>query len=236
MENEGASPLARVAPTGGDVETFLQPDHTIESFTIAHDGKLATLESTSLTPGEIFFDGSQRTFTNKPLLDELSLGPTEEIQFPSCRRNSRLRPSSSNHLTSSPADATRHYSASTAARSRNTMPAFHYEAQLFAANGYVVVMPNPRGSSGYGQDFARAIWQGWGDKDYEDVLAAVDHTIELGYTDRRPNRRFRLVVRRPAHQSHHHEDGSFPGRDHGSELDALRRQLRSRPIPAVVGG
>jgi dipeptidyl aminopeptidase/acylaminoacyl peptidase len=58
-----------------------------------------------------------------------------------------------------------------------------FDAQLFAANGYVVVMPNPRGSTGYGQDFCLAIWADWGNVDGQDVLAAVDHAIELGYSD-----------------------------------------------------
>jgi dipeptidyl aminopeptidase/acylaminoacyl peptidase len=60
---------------------------------------------------------------------------------------------------------------------------FDFEAQLFAANGYVVVRTNPRGSSGYGRDFCFALYQGDGEKDYRDVLAGVDHAIELGYSD-----------------------------------------------------
>jgi dipeptidyl aminopeptidase/acylaminoacyl peptidase len=48
------------------------------------------------------------------------------------------------------------------------------------------VRSNPRGSSGYGQHFCFALYQGWGEKDYRDVLAAVDHAVELGYAD--PNR------------------------------------------------
>jgi dipeptidyl aminopeptidase/acylaminoacyl peptidase len=60
---------------------------------------------------------------------------------------------------------------------------FNFQAQLFAANGYLVVLPNPRGSSGYGQDFSLAIWKGWGEKDYEDVVAGVDWTIEQGWAD-----------------------------------------------------
>jgi dipeptidyl aminopeptidase/acylaminoacyl peptidase len=58
-----------------------------------------------------------------------------------------------------------------------------FDAQLFAANGYLVVMPNPRGSTGYGQEFCLAIWQDWGGPDRLDVLAAVDHAVELGYAD-----------------------------------------------------
>jgi dipeptidyl aminopeptidase/acylaminoacyl peptidase len=60
---------------------------------------------------------------------------------------------------------------------------FHFEAQLYAANGYVVVMPNPRGSTGYGQDFCRAIWQAWGGPDYEDVMGSVDYIVEKGWAD-----------------------------------------------------
>jgi dipeptidyl aminopeptidase/acylaminoacyl peptidase len=54
---------------------------------------------------------------------------------------------------------------------------------MFAANGYVVVMVNPRGSSGYGQDFSKAIFADWGNKDVEDVLAGVDYAVAQGYVD-----------------------------------------------------
>ncbi len=58
-----------------------------------------------------------------------------------------------------------------------------FEPHLFAANGYVVVLPNPRGSTGYGQEFCRAIWADWGNLDLQDVLAAIDRAIELGWSD-----------------------------------------------------
>jgi dipeptidyl aminopeptidase/acylaminoacyl peptidase len=60
---------------------------------------------------------------------------------------------------------------------------FRDNAQLFAANGYVVIMPNPRGSVGYGESFAKGTVAAWGQKDVEDVLAAVDHGIEMGMVD-----------------------------------------------------
>lgn len=60
---------------------------------------------------------------------------------------------------------------------------FEAEEQLFAANGYVVLMPNPRGSSGYGQDFAKAIFADWGNKDYQDDMALVDYAIAQGIAD-----------------------------------------------------
>jgi dipeptidyl aminopeptidase/acylaminoacyl peptidase len=60
---------------------------------------------------------------------------------------------------------------------------FMFDWQLFAANGYAVVGANPRGSSGRGFDFARAIHADWGNLDTQDVLAAVDHAVAAGVAD-----------------------------------------------------
>jgi len=60
---------------------------------------------------------------------------------------------------------------------------FSHLAQLYAANGYVVLFPNPRGSSGYGQDFCKAIFADWGNKDFQDDMAMVDYAIEQGIAD-----------------------------------------------------
>ena len=61
--------------------------------------------------------------------------------------------------------------------------AFSYWAQLYAANGYLVLEPNPRGSSGYGQAFSEVLFADWGNLDVQDVNAAVDYTIEQGLAD-----------------------------------------------------
>jgi dipeptidyl aminopeptidase/acylaminoacyl peptidase len=55
--------------------------------------------------------------------------------------------------------------------------------QVFAARGYAVVAPNPRGSSGRGFEFSKAIYADWGNKDVADVMAAVDHVVSLGVAD-----------------------------------------------------
>jgi dipeptidyl aminopeptidase/acylaminoacyl peptidase len=60
---------------------------------------------------------------------------------------------------------------------------FDHLPQLYAANGYVVLFPNPRGSTGYGQKFAEAIWADWGNKDFQDDMAMVDYSIEQGIAD-----------------------------------------------------
>jgi dipeptidyl aminopeptidase/acylaminoacyl peptidase len=55
--------------------------------------------------------------------------------------------------------------------------------QLFAANGYVVVMPNVRGSGGRGLEFTLSNYRAWGTHDTEDVIVATDYVVELGYAD-----------------------------------------------------
>jgi dipeptidyl aminopeptidase/acylaminoacyl peptidase len=55
--------------------------------------------------------------------------------------------------------------------------------QVFAARGYLVVGVNPRGSSGRGEKFSTAIFAAWGEKDGDDVLAAVDHLVARGIAD-----------------------------------------------------
>lgn len=58
--------------------------------------------------------------------------------------------------------------------------AFH---QVIAAAGYVVALPNPRGSTGYGQAFTSACTGDWGGGDCEDILACCDDLIERGVVD-----------------------------------------------------
>ena len=60
---------------------------------------------------------------------------------------------------------------------------FDVEKQLFAANGYLVVLPNPRGSTGRGTDYAMGIYANWGQVDVEDDLAAVDDAVGRGFAD-----------------------------------------------------
>jgi len=61
---------------------------------------------------------------------------------------------------------------------------YRWNAQVFAAAGYVVVMPNPRGSTGYGQKFIDEINGDWGGRAYDDVMASTDYAASgLGYGD-----------------------------------------------------
>jgi len=60
---------------------------------------------------------------------------------------------------------------------------YRWNPQVFAAAGFLVVMPNPRGSTGYGQKFTDEVNQDWGGKPYDDIMAAVDHVAKLPYAD-----------------------------------------------------
>lgn len=60
---------------------------------------------------------------------------------------------------------------------------FNSRAQIFAANGYAVLMPNPRGSTGYGNAFTVANLGEWGGKDFQDIMAGVDAVIAKEVAD-----------------------------------------------------
>ncbi len=55
-----------------------------------------------------------------------------------------------------------------------------YMLQYFAQNGYAILRPNPRGSSGYGKEFRYANYMDWGYGDYQDLMSGVDEVIEMG--------------------------------------------------------
>ena len=62
---------------------------------------------------------------------------------------------------------------------------FNYAWQEHAANGYVVLYTNPRGSTGYGSAFGNAIKNAYPGKDYDDLMAGVDTVIARGFVDER---------------------------------------------------
>ena len=60
---------------------------------------------------------------------------------------------------------------------------YRWNPELWAARGYVVVMPNPRGSTGFGQAFVDEITGDWGGKCYRDLVAGLDATVKLPFVD-----------------------------------------------------
>jgi dipeptidyl aminopeptidase/acylaminoacyl peptidase len=60
---------------------------------------------------------------------------------------------------------------------------FDATAQILAAQGYLVVNPNYRGSNGHGREFARAIYQDWGNLEIQDIHSVMDKMVEEGLSD-----------------------------------------------------
>jgi dipeptidyl aminopeptidase/acylaminoacyl peptidase len=61
---------------------------------------------------------------------------------------------------------------------------YRWNPELWAAQGYVVALPNPRGSTGFGQKFVDEISGDWGGKCYRDLMAGVDYLEKLPYVDK----------------------------------------------------
>lgn len=61
---------------------------------------------------------------------------------------------------------------------------YRWNAQIWAAQGYVVVLPNPRGSTGFGQKFVDEISGDWGGKCYRDLVAGLNYVEKLPYVDK----------------------------------------------------
>ena len=131
-------------------------------------------------PAEIFvsrLDGSEERLSrlNDAWLDEVDLAPVERLRYPSKDGTEiegwYLPP---RDVTDEPYPLILAIHGGPHGAYGNR---FMFQFQLWAANGYGVVFTNPRGSSGYGEDFLYATWGGWGLKDSEDVLAGVDHLV-----------------------------------------------------------
>ena len=185
-EDSGEQRLARIPSGGGEVTRVIDGRHVVSAFVLSKEGTPVALVSEPANPGEIFVfeQGKLRrlTKTNDTFMAQIRLGEVEKIRFKSADGTDVegffCRPPSFTPELKYPTLLRIHGGPT----SQYTFE-FNFEAQLFAANGYLVVMVNPRGSSGYGQDFSKAIFADWGNKDYEDVMAGVDHAIAKGNAD-----------------------------------------------------
>ena len=107
--------------------------------------------------------------------------------------------------------------------------AFNFERELFAANGYVVVAVNYRGSNGRGSAYQKAIFADWGNKEVVDLLGAMDHVEKTRLRRSRSARHRRLELRRHPHQLHDRDRRPLQGGDQRrrqleSDLDVRHRQ------------
>ena len=186
VEDSGNQHLARVPVSGGGVERVVTGERDIEAFDVGRAGRAALLLSQPELPSEVFTwsGGSleRLTHVNDARLAGVALGAVENVRF-----RSKDGTEVEGFITKPPGfEAGRRYPTLLWIHGgpvSQFSTSFDATWQVFAGAGYVVVSANPRGSSGYGGDFSRAIWADWGHKDFEDVMAAVDHAVELGYAD-----------------------------------------------------
>jgi dipeptidyl aminopeptidase/acylaminoacyl peptidase len=187
LEDDRVNHLARVPAAGGAVERLVEGKRSLEDLSLARNGRVAVTSSTPDRPTEVFAvegHGLRRLSTqNDAWLAKVRLAPLEEIAVKS--RDGTII----NGFVLKPANyrAGRRYPTLLRIHGGPVWQFYHDFANLdwqaFAAQGYVVVGVNPRGSSGRGEKFATAIFAAWGEKDGDDVLAAVDHLVNAGVAD-----------------------------------------------------
>lgn len=187
LEDSGEQHLGQFDLSSKKVTRPVQGAFSVNDFSFSPDGKkLVTQISKPHLPDELFAGTagslSQITFTNKELLEQIKWASVENVTFTS-KDGTQIE-----GFFYKPPAFQPNFKYPTLLRIHGGPVSqydlgFNQEAQLLAAQGYLVIMVNPRGSSGYGQEFSKAIWADWGNKDFEDVMAGVDHAIEKGYAD-----------------------------------------------------
>ncbi|MCG8414817.1 MAG: S9 family peptidase [Pseudomonadales bacterium] len=186
LEDSGERHLASIDRSGENFERLIDGNISLRDYSINADGDIATLIGTAEQPTEVYFGSGrnlrQLSYTNKSFLDTIEIAAVENVQFQSADGTEIegfiYKPPGFNENFRYPT-LLRIHGGPVSQYDFN----FNFDAQLFAAHGYVVVMTNPRGSSGYGQEFSRQLWAAWGVKDFEDVMAGVDYAIDQGYAD-----------------------------------------------------
>jgi len=186
IEDGGNQHLARVGIEGGALERVVDGEREVQAFDVAKDGAVVVLESSPQQPSEVsvaLSSGLRRiTGVNDAFLKGIRLGAVERFQARSRDGTPvdgflTLPPG---HTPGSRIPAILRIHGGPASQYST---AFELQWQTLAAHGYAVIAANPRGSTGYGTAFSRAIFADWGNKDFEDVMAAVDHVVAKGIAD-----------------------------------------------------
>ena len=173
-ENLGGTTIGR--PYGGG------------SFSISKQGRIAFTYATPSHPAELAVTGIRKqpprvlTGLNADVLPFRSLGQVRSVWYKSSFDGRDLQ----GYVVTPPGyDETRTYPLIVENHGgpiSNYGPWFSAELQLYAAAGYVVFYPNPRGSTSYGEAFGNLLFNNYPGEDYQDVMDGVDMMIDKGYT------------------------------------------------------
>jgi dipeptidyl aminopeptidase/acylaminoacyl peptidase len=183
-ENETEQPVYAMTPAAGATPRKIVNGFNA-GFTLSEDGKTLLLSRTNLTsPSEIFVsasDGSglrQVTHTNEALLAKLEMNAPENFWFEGAEgtrvQAMLIRPPQFEAKKKYPLLVLLHGGPQTM---WSNAWGYRWNAQVFSGAGYVTLMINRRGSTGYGQKFTDEITNDWGGKAYVDVMKGVDAAL-----------------------------------------------------------
>ena len=190
VEDDGGANAYRVDVAGGAPKIILRGGSTGD-VQVSADGKTLVFTRTSLTaPAEIYkanADGTGVTAVtsiNKDALATFGLKPGESITYEGAGGAKVqawiVKPNNFKDGQKYPLLYLVHGGPQSAWNDGWT---YRWNAQVFASAGFVVFMPNPRGSTGFGQTFTDEISNDWGGKPFEDLMKGVDAAEKLPYVD-----------------------------------------------------
>ena len=190
-EDRGRTGVQMIYVTGGGIRNIISGDSSLDDVQLNSDGSfMIYTEQSGSRPVEIFRASSTGglgvplTRLNDSLLASSALQPLENFWVDSAdgtRVNAFVvKPPGFSETRKYPVLLLIHGGPQGA---WGETWSYRWNAQVFASAGYLVVMPNPRGSTGYGQKFIDEINGDWGGKVYDDIMAVTDHVASLPYAD-----------------------------------------------------
>ncbi len=190
MAEKGESNLYSVT-TAGKIQKITSGVHYLSGFSLAGNGQVATTVSTFHKPGDLLTfnlkdPGNMKLLVdvNADVLSDVKLGEVEELWFKSPDgldlQGWLIKPAEFEPGKKYPMLLYIHGGPWAMYSVR-----FNWAWQNFAAKGYAVLYMNPRGSTGYGQDFVNGIQYSYPGKDLDDLMAGVDTSIAKGFIDTR---------------------------------------------------
>ena len=186
ITDDRAQHLGTVSTTGGPVRRLIEGRRVISNPSPGTDGHFAVLASTATSLPEVHAleGGKLRKLStqNDSWSKDVQLGTTED--FTSTSKDGTVV----NSILVKPAnfDASRKYPVLLRIHggpNGQDQHSFNYEREIFAANGFVVISVNYRGSNGRGSDFQKAIFADWGNKEVVDLLGAMDALQKMPWVD-----------------------------------------------------
>ncbi|WP_369027198.1 prolyl oligopeptidase family serine peptidase [Qipengyuania sp. RANM35] len=186
VEDDGKEYLAQVPASGGEITRLAEGEYVLASPSAVAKGRMALLRTSSFAPAEVyaFADGrfTQLSRRNDSWLKDLEFGSVRKSSFASA---DGTRISGFVYIPIGHREGQRHATVLNLHGGPTAQFNYGWDAEILwqLAAGYVVLAPNPRGSTGRGEQFALGIDAAWGSVDVADVLAAVDHAVAEGIAD-----------------------------------------------------